>query len=105
MITSGIDWLVENGAISEEEKESLLEFHLRSRSRRLPNVAAARQRNIAAVIDDYYAKANGNLAQGYFRALMNMDGQWGRISRLQAEERNVKWVRERFDPDFTPLRR
>jgi hypothetical protein len=104
MITSGAEWSVEAGEITEEEAERLLDFHLRSGGK-LPKIATARQRHVAAELNKHYRKAPGNPTppQSQFLVAMNIYMQYG-IPRLEAEERIVKSLRGTF-PDFSPLRR
>ncbi len=102
MITSGADWKVEAGEITEEERQHQLDFHMRSGGK-LPKIATARQRHVGAEIDQHYRKADGSLAQGLFRGSMNILMQMG-TPRLEAEEKVVTWIREDY-ADFTPLRR
>lgn len=103
MIRESVEWLVATGEKTEEEGERLLEFHQRSASKRLPEIATARQRHVREELHQHYREAHGDRAQGVFLALMNNDLQRG-MPRLQAEERALEYVRAKFDADFTPLR-
>jgi hypothetical protein len=105
MITSNIEWLVASGDITEEEKERLTAFHTRSASRRLPDIATARQRRVAGELNRCYQKTPGPdfPLQSQFLAVMNMLMQGG-TPLPEAEEEVVRSIRETSDPDFTPLR-
>jgi len=110
MITSGAEWSVEAGEITEEERQRQLDFHLRSGGK-LPKIATARQRYVGAELKRHYREAppgryseHGDFdPQSFFLALMNIHMQAG-TPRLEAEERVVNGIRETH-PDFTPLRR
>jgi hypothetical protein len=104
MVASGVEWLVEAGEITEEEGQRLLEFHSRSASKRLPDLATARQRHVGAELNLHYRKAPDTPVplHSQFLVAMNIYMQLG-ISRLKAEERIVTFMRQTH-PDFTPLR-
>jgi hypothetical protein len=125
--TAAVEGLVEIGYISETQKKRLIdEFDARSREistryepslgesdhiaakekhqerKRPPSSMTKHQRQVGSEIRQHYRKARGNIAQGLFLTMINMDMQRG-VPRLEAEKRVVEYVRERY-PGFSPLR-
>jgi hypothetical protein len=117
MYTATIEWLVKTGRVPAEQKQLFLdEFNERSMvlmrhgssrglkkaGKGLPATATERQRLVSVELREHYRKANGDLAQGMFLAVMNMDMQRG-TPRVEAEIRVARSLRKEY-PGFSPLR-
>jgi hypothetical protein len=123
MYASTVEWFVKTGYVTDEQKQLLLDkfneesliiaqyeasrggandLHFKSVGKRLPKVATARQRHVAAELREHYRKAEGDPAQQLFLVVMNVVMQLG-FSRLVAEKPLVEGLGTRY-PGFSPLR-
>jgi len=117
MYAATVEWLVEIGHVPAKQKQLLLdEFNKRSMvlmrqgssrglkkaGKGLPAIATERQRLVSTELREHYRKADGNLAQGVFLVVMNMDMQRG-TPRVEAVKRVARAIRKEH-PGFSPLR-